>query len=526
MMRQRSLFRLRVSPPARAAAVLLLAAVLTAGFALRPLPTSAQTPVLDDLVETALQSNLALQQEERSLDRARAALAEARGRFLPSLDAQARYTRASGGRTIDFPVGDLLNPVYSTLNDLTQQGAFSQIENQEIAFLREREQETSLRLSQPVFAPGLLYGARAQRHGRDAQAAAVDALRRELVRDVQVAYFRYRQAGHRVNALDAARTLVVENRRTSRRLVDADKATEEILFRAEAEVLAVEQQLADARARRRRAQSYLNFLLNRSLDTPIPAPAASPADLVNRRLADVLGSVDPSTDPTLDPAIDPDTARTRGQDAPIADAPSGEAGPPPDAALGAMQDRAQTRRPELDRLSAAVRSAEAERRAAQTAYLPTVSIAVEGGIQGETYGFDGDKPFALASVVLRWNLFNGFSDRARVDQARATTRRLELQRTETERRIDLQVQQALDDVRVARRALATAQARLRAARSSFRLTNRRYEVGRASQVEFTDARTTLTEAEVNLAVTRADLLARLADLEFAAGLYPLARTVR
>jgi outer membrane protein TolC len=499
----------------------LLAVVALTGLAFGPRPAPAQTPVLDDLVDTALQSNLALQQEKRSLDRARAALAEARGRFLPSLDAQARYTRASGGRTIDFPVGDLLNPVYSTLNDLTQQGAFSQIENQEIAFLREREQETSLRLSQPVFAPGLLYGARAQRHGRDAQAAAVDALRRELVRDVQVAYFRYRQAGHRVDALDAARTLVVENRRTSRRLVDADKATEEIVFRAEAEVLAVEQQLADARAQRRRAQSYLNFLLNRSLDTPIPEPAASPADLVNRRLADVLGSVDLATDPPPDLTTVPDTTLP---DTTLPD--TAEAGPPPDDALDAMQDRAQARRPELDRLSAAVRSAEAERRAAQTAYLPTVSIAVEGGIQGETYGFDGDKPFALASVVLRWNLFNGFSDRARVDQARAATRRLELQRAETERRIDLQVQQALDDVRVARRALATAQARLRAARSSFRLTNRRYEVGRASQVEFTDARTTLTEAEVNLAVTRADLLARLADLEFAAGLYPLARTAR
>lgn len=511
--------RQRLYPPpppsiaARLAAVLFVAAALMTGLALGPRPAAAQTPVLDDLVDAALQSNLALQQEERSLDRTRAALAEARGRFLPSLDAQARYTRAAGGRTIDFPVGDLLNPVYSTLNDLTTQGAFPQIDNQEIAFLREREQETSLRLSQPVFAPGLLYGARAQRHGRDAQAAAVDALRRELVRDVQVAYFRYRQAGHRVDALDAARTLVVENRRTSRRLVDADKATEEIVFRAEAEVLAVEQQLADARARQRRAQSYLNFLLNRSLDTPIPAPTSSPGDLVNRRLADVLG--------TVDPASIPDTTTTTARETPLR-----EAGPPPDAALNAMQDRARTRRPELDRLRSAVQSAEAERRAAQTAYLPTVSIAVEGGIQGETYGFDGDKPFALASVVLRWNLFNGFSDRARVDQARAATSRLQLQRTETERRIDLQVQQTLDDVRVARRALATAQARLRAARSSFRLTNRRYEVGRASQVEFTDARTTLTEAEVNLAVTRADLLARLAELEFAAGLYPLADAAR
>lgn len=37
-----------------------------------------------------------------------------RGMFLPSVSIEARYSRAGGGKIIEFPVGDLMNPVYGT----------------------------------------------------------------------------------------------------------------------------------------------------------------------------------------------------------------------------------------------------------------------------------------------------------------------------------------------------------------------------------------------------------------------------
>jgi outer membrane protein TolC len=72
-------------------------------------------------------------------------------------------------------------------------------------------------------------------------------------------------------------------------------------------------------------------------------------------------------------------------------------------------------------------------------------------------------------------------------------------------------------VHVAQRSLATADARVTAAQESFRLVSRRYEEGRARQVEHIDARTALTEAALNHNLTRYDLLARLAHLAYAAG---------
>jgi outer membrane protein TolC len=187
-------------------------------------------------------------------------------------------------------------------------------------------------------------------------------------------------------------------------------------------------------------------------------------------------------------------------------------------ALPALQSSAQAQRPELAQLSASLDAVTDQRRLAQTRYLPAVSLVLEGGIQGTDYGFDGEQRFGLASVVLQWNLFNGFRDRARIRQADLDARQIRVRQDDVARRIDLQVQQALDDVRVAQRSLRTAEARVKAAASSFRLTKRRYDVGRANLVTFTDAQSTLTEAELNLAVTRFSLLTRLAELRFAAGL--------
>jgi outer membrane protein TolC len=445
---------------------------------------------VEQLIREGLRRNLDVRQRENQLSQERAALTEARGGFFPSLDLQARYSRAEGGRTIDFPVGDLLNPVYRTLEAQTPDATFPTVENQTIPFLREREQETTLQVSQPLFAPRVWYGTQAQRRSVEAQQSAVEAARRRLVRDIRVAYLQYQQAAESVGVLEAALERVQENRRTQARLVDAGRALQDGLFRAEAEVLAVRQDLDEAQAQRRKALRSLNAVLNRPLEASLPPARRTAAARVTQRTADVL-------------------------------APLGASGVPSDTLRSTWARRAKRQRPELAQLDASVRAAQSQRQVAQTRYLPEVSLAVESGIQGETYGFEGEQSFVLGSVVLRWNLFNGFADRARVQQAALRADRLRLQREATAQQIDVQVQAALDDVAVARRSLQTAQARVKAARESFRLVRRRVEAGRASQVAFVDARSALTQAELNQTVTQFALLIRLAELEFATALYPL-----
>ena len=78
-------------------------------------PTQAQQ-VLDTYIKEGLANNLVLQDKNASLEQSLLALKDAKSFFIPSVDFGASYTLAEGGRTIAFPVGDLLNPVYSTLN--------------------------------------------------------------------------------------------------------------------------------------------------------------------------------------------------------------------------------------------------------------------------------------------------------------------------------------------------------------------------------------------------------------------------
>jgi outer membrane protein TolC len=102
-----------------------------------------------------------------------------------------------------------------------------------------------------------------------------------------------------------------------------------------------------------------------------------------------------------------------------------------------------------------------------------------------------------------------------VRQARAAERQVVLRQEEVAQQIRLEVQQAFDRLATARDSLATAAARADAARAGFRIASRKRDEGVISQVEFIDARSALTSAELNHNVTRFNVLARRAELEYA-----------
>src|SRR5512145_1456495 len=78
---------------------------------------TAQMAALNSYVREGLAGNLALQQQNFSYKESEQALRAARGLFLPSLTLSARYSDLRGN-VLDL--GTLINPVYSTLNQLLQ----------------------------------------------------------------------------------------------------------------------------------------------------------------------------------------------------------------------------------------------------------------------------------------------------------------------------------------------------------------------------------------------------------------------
>jgi hypothetical protein len=70
--------------------------------------------------------------------------------FMPSVGIQGNYTSGRGGRSISFPVGDMLNPVYSTLNQLTGTSNFPQIENVNTTFFPYNFYDAKVHTTVPI----------------------------------------------------------------------------------------------------------------------------------------------------------------------------------------------------------------------------------------------------------------------------------------------------------------------------------------------------------------------------------------
>ena len=173
------------------------------------------------------------------------------------------------------------------------------------------------------------------------------------------------------------------------------------------------------------------------------------------------------------------------------------------------------RRPEIAQLEQLRRASEEQVRIARKQKWPTLSLGIDAGTQGEDYRFGDGYNFGTASLIFTWRIFDGGGDTARVHQARVAERQLVLQQEEIAQQIRLEVQQSYDRLMTARDSLATAAARVEAARAGFRIASRKRDEGVISQVEFIDARSALTRAELNHNVTRYNVLARRAELEYA-----------
>jgi outer membrane protein len=430
--------------------------------------------VLDAYIQKALNSNLALQQSEFSYQKSVAALREARGMFLPSVDIEARYTRADGGRTIDFPIGDLLNPIYQTLNLLTGVPAFpTNLQNESIKFFREKEHETKVRIVQPVFQPQIYYNVKIQKQITQIQSASRNAYARQLVADVKTSYYNVLTAAKVVELTEKTNDVLNENLRVSTSLFENDKVTQDVVYRAQAELSRLNQQQAEAHKLFDLSQAYFNFLLNRPLDSPVEiakAPLPQFRNGLNR---------------------------------------------------AEKEANALAHREELVQLKAAIDAQRNGVKLNRSGFLPGLIAVFDYGYQGEEYNFNKEYDYWMASAVLQWNLFKGGQDKACIQQAKLEQAKLETQLLELKKKIQLDVWRAVENVNVVDQSIKFAADELSAAQKNFDIVNKKFEQGMVSHIEFLDAQNTLMQAELNAIIKKFDFFIKQAELEKAAATFAL-----
>jgi outer membrane protein len=450
--------------------------------AIDPSPTAAPA-ILDSYIRTGLDSNLALHQRNFDWQKAQLDLKRARSLFYPQLDFNSQYTAANGGRSQSIPVGDLLNGVYSTLNQLTGTNKFPQVANQNIQFLPNDYHDTKMEVSLPLFNMDLQHNKQVNGEMINVRHADADIYKRDLVQHIRQAYYQYLQAGKAAEIYTNALGLVKENRRVSEKFVANRMATKEIVLRAQAQVSQVESSLIEAKNNLRNAAAYFNFLLNRPLDTPV---------LVDSAL-------------TTDPVAATDAAVS-----------SGAATLPPNRNF---YTELPAGREELSKLQSVQKVMESNLKWNKAYLYPKLSAFYDIGFQGYGFRFNSSQFYQLAGVQLLWPLFRAGDNKYKIRQTQIDIASLGDQSRELTQQLTLQVQTVSNDYSSAVEALQSLSDEVSSARETYRLAERRFNEGQALQIELVDARTQMTGAEIRYSLGRLTVLNRAADLERATASY-------
>ncbi|CCH56152.1 outer membrane efflux protein [Fibrisoma limi BUZ 3] len=441
--------------------ILLLVLIAQASFAQ---PKSA---IIERYISEGLANNLALRQEKLEIGRVTESLNQARSLFYPRVAFNPTYSVAAGGRRLEFPVGDLLNPAYRTLNQLTGVDRFpTNIPNVNELLAPHNFHDTKVSVSYSIFNTDIQYNYLINKQLLSAQEARKRVVENELRYNIATAYYQYLQTLDAIRIYENSRKVLGELTRLNEKLVNNNVATKEVVTSARYEVSKLDQQLAVAEKNRETARAYFNFLLNRELTT----------------------------------SIDVDSSLTRIL-------------PESQENLSDLQQTALRGRQELAQLGGSLRAAQtAVKLNEANAKIPNLYIGGSTGFQGFGYSF-ANQAYVVAQIGLQWDLFRGYEKRSKIQQAKIQTDALQTRLAEVQRQIQLQVLQAYYDLDAATESLTATQSGLANADQTFRTIDSKYRNGQALLIEFLRYQNDRLTAELQLSLARMDVLVKRAALD-------------
>ena len=145
-------------------------------------------------------------------------------------------------------------------------------------------------------------------------------------------------------------------------------------------------------------------------------------------------------------------------------------------------------------------------------YLPTLAASIN-----YNYSAMGDEtlswfPSSTAALSLSLPVFDGFQKRYNIKQSKVTRNMLALQREDTERNLRIAIRNYNDQMELCIKNYQAANATVEIAQKSYDISEKMYEVGKATLVELNDAQLALQQAQLteaqavyNFMVTKASL---------------------
>lgn len=437
----------------------LLLATALGLVALSGLPAPAQTPLsLQDAVRTALEKNRSIGASNAAQRAAGSKVEEARSGFLPKVDYSESWTRSD-------------NPVFVFSSLLTQH----QFGEQNFLLGPLNRPDFLNNFQSVIAADQTLFDAGKTKHAVQEAGLTKDMAgedrrltQMEVMSNVVRAYYGAVLSVEQVHAAEQAVRSAEADLKQAENVRAAGRSTD-------ADVLSIRVHLAGVREQ----------FIRRSADL----------DVARAALNDALGE-------PLDTAYRLTSALAPANVA---------AGVVADYEKSALADRPEARQAKL---SASL--AETQASDARSALLP--DVVLHGAFEADRQDFynKGGANW-LVSVGVHWNLFNGFSDKAHIDETKSLVARSAAQQESTLSAVRLQVRRAYADLRAAEQRIEVAKASVAEAEESLRITQNRYQAGMNNVTDLLRTETAVLDARTRYLAAVHDQRIAAMLLEFAAG---------
>lgn len=420
--------------------------------------------VIDGYVAEGFKNNIVLQQKNISLEKAQYALKTAKSLFLPTVAFSGAWSTADGGRNIPLPLGDLLNPVYSTLNQLTATNKFPLMENQSINFLPKNYYDAKIRTTVPIVNSDLVYNRRISEQQVVLEEFEVQIYKRDLVKDIKTAYYNYLNALQAVEIYKSGFKLANEGLRVNEKLLEGGKGLPAYVLRSKSEVEHVNAQVVTAEQQAINARMYFNFLLNRSADEKI------------------------------DVNFDDKNGLTKVENLVAELSPAGN-------------------REELKALDQMININKTALKMNKQFAVPKLGAFVDLGSQSEGFKFNDNTRYYMLGLQLDIPIFTGNRNNIKIKQSNLDIKNAQLNSNLVAQQLNLSAKTAQNNLWATYQTYQSSLKQFEAASSYQRLIEKGYKAGTNTFIETIDARNQYTSAQLLVNINRYKVLSALADVE-------------
>ena len=423
----------------------------------------AQKP-LDKYVEIGIKNSIVLQQKNISLDKAVYSLKEANSLFFPSINLKGDYQSGEGGRQIAIPLGDMLNPVYGTLNQLTMSNSFPQISNVETNFFPKNFYDVKLRTAMPIINADLFYNRDIQKQQIKISEFEIEIYKKELSKNIKVAYYQYLSAAKAISIYENAIKVAQEAKRINEKLLNNGKTVKAYVLRAESEIQNLQSKITNSKQQEKNAQLYFNFLINAS----------------NDQVIDTLGSTELGEENIKNYLV---------------------------------SDLAISDRAELKAINQSISILSTVNNMNKNYWLPKLNGFIDLGSQASDWKYNDRSRYYFLGLQLDIPIFTGGSHLYKIKKSKLDVELQKSQLTYVQQQLNLSANVAKNSIKSHYQNYQSAVQQTTAAKAYLDLIDRGYKEGINTFIETLDARNQLTISQIQELISKYDLMASIAVYE-------------